>query len=172
MVRPARQLLTLATRSGLIQRTPVCTSTEVSPTATNAHYDEAIADYTKAIRLHQHDAEAYFGRALAYRDKGDYTNSVADFTMVIRLKPSDAGTYACRGFVYARKGDYDKRQPTCNEAIRLDPQDADAFCNRGIAYGNKGERDKAIADYSEATASAAVPTAISSWPGDRNQNGA
>jgi Flp pilus assembly protein TadD len=65
--------------------------------------DQAIADYTEAIRLDPYDAEAYNGRGFAYGSKGEYDRAIADYTEAIRLNPNYAnkGEYARPGMCYA-----------------------------------------------------------------------
>jgi tetratricopeptide (TPR) repeat protein len=51
----------------------------------NYNYDLAIGDYTEALRLDQRNAEAHYGRGLAYHCKGEPWQSDADFMEVSRL---------------------------------------------------------------------------------------
>ena len=62
-------------------------------------FDNAISDYTDAIRLNPDYAKAYYNRALihAYAEKGDLDNAIRDYTEVIRLNPDDAKAYYNRG---------------------------------------------------------------------------
>jgi tetratricopeptide (TPR) repeat protein len=50
-------------------------------------YDEAIADYTKAISLDPNDATAYTNRGLAYESKGEVDRAIADYTKAIEINP-------------------------------------------------------------------------------------
>jgi tetratricopeptide (TPR) repeat protein len=43
-------------------------------------FDEAIADYTVAIRLNPNDAPAFFGRGVAHGDKGELDAAIQDDT--------------------------------------------------------------------------------------------
>jgi tetratricopeptide (TPR) repeat protein len=52
-------------------------------------YDDAIADYTKAIALDPNVATAYTHRGLAYGRKGEVDRAIADFSKVLELDPSD-----------------------------------------------------------------------------------
>ncbi len=107
-------------------------------------YDEAIADYTEAIRL------TYYKRAVAYGKKGDFKQAAADFSEVIRLNPADAMPYCNRGVVYYDMGDYDSALADFLKYIRLSPGPSEACHYRDLAYYKKGEYDKAIAGFSEA----------------------
>ena len=126
-----------ATRSGIRLLPPVAPSDAD---------DEAIADYTAAIRLEPKDAAAYVGRAAAYENKGEHDKAIADFTKGIRLDLKSDYAYCGRGRVYDEKGEHDKAIADYTEAIRLDPKNAYAYCGRGRVYETKGEHDKAVAD--------------------------
>jgi tetratricopeptide (TPR) repeat protein len=43
-------------------------------------YDQAIADYTKAIELNPKYGAAYHNRGAAYEEKGQYAQAAADYT--------------------------------------------------------------------------------------------
>jgi len=119
--------------------------------AEEQRYDDAIRDYTEAIRLNPQDAKAYNNRGSAYDDKRDYDAAIRDYTEAIRLNPLYAKAYVGRAAAYINgKKDYDAAIRDANEAIRLNPQDANAYYNRGLAYRNKGDYDAAIRDYNEA----------------------
>jgi tetratricopeptide (TPR) repeat protein len=49
--------------------------------------DKAIADYDQALKLEPDDADAYYNRGLAYRNKGDTAHAIADFRRYLELLP-------------------------------------------------------------------------------------
>jgi tetratricopeptide (TPR) repeat protein len=113
-------------------------------------YEQAISEFSEALRLDPNNALAYANRGDAYRLKGDLERAIADFGEALRLNPSNPLAYINQGIAYRLKGDYDRAVADYTEALRLDPNNALAYNNRGNAYADKGEHDKAIADYSEA----------------------
>ena len=120
---------------------------------TSVHkYDDAIADYDRAIALNPNDAAAYDSRGVAKTHKGDYDGAIADSSRAIALDPNDAAAYYNRGIVKAHKGDYDGTIADCSRAIALDPNNAAPYDNRGFAKLNKGDYDGAIDDCSCAIA--------------------
>ena len=110
-------------------------------------YDQAIADYTRAIALKPDYAVAYDNRGNAFNSKGLYDQAIADHTRAIALQPGLAKAHNNRGVSYAGKSLYDQAIADYNQAIALNPDYAIAYENRGLAYEKKGSRDQAIADF-------------------------
>jgi 3-oxoacyl-[acyl-carrier protein] reductase len=52
-----------------------------------ADYDQAIADFSRAIALNPNSALAHYDRGLAYRAKADYDQANADFNRAIEIDP-------------------------------------------------------------------------------------
>jgi hypothetical protein len=91
----------------------------------NKEYDEAIADYTEAIRLDAKSPYRYVRRGNAYLAKGDYDNAIADYDLSIQLRPmtpSFSDLYNTRGLAYEQKGDNDKAIADFEIAVRLTPE--------------------------------------------------
>jgi len=114
------------------------------------NYDQAIAEFNKAIELNSRLPHAYNNRGIAYWRKGNYDQALADFTKSIEISPNNATSYVGRGSVYGDKGNYDQAISDFNKAIDLDPNIADTYYNRGSIYHDKGDYTKAISDYSKA----------------------
>ena len=112
------------------------------------NYDQAIKEYTEAIRLDSNYASAYYNRGLAYFNKKDYDRAITDSSQAIQLGPT-ASRYIIRGLAYDNKKDYDRAIADYTESIKLEPT-ALGYYNRGVVYGNKKDYDNAIADYTEA----------------------
>jgi tetratricopeptide (TPR) repeat protein len=61
---------------------------------------QAISDYTMAIKLKAGSALVYYHRACALLDTRKYREAVEDLSKAIELEEDFAGAYALRGFVY------------------------------------------------------------------------
>ena len=96
-----------------------------------ANFENAIADFSKAIELIQEVANA---------------NSSRSIELIQRF----AEAYNRRGGVYLSKGNSEDAIADLNKVIELMPEFAEAYHNRGLAYFNKGEFILAIRDYTEA----------------------
>jgi tetratricopeptide (TPR) repeat protein len=97
--------------------------------AAGADYDEAISDYTEAIRLypgpkasafwHRGEANTYYRRGNAYFDKKDYAKAISDYTEVIRLNPNSALAYNSRARAFEAQGKHVEAQADFDKAKEL-----------------------------------------------------
>ncbi len=115
-----------------------------------SQFNNAIADYTRAINNDANYALAFSNRGLAYASKLQYASAIKDYNEALRLNPKDAGTYDNRGLAYSYQGNYQRAIQDHNESIRIKRNDPISYNNRGFAYHQKGDYDRAIADYTQA----------------------
>lgn len=73
-----------------------------------------IADYNKAIELDSRYSLAYFNRAYAYGEMGEYDKAIADYSKAIELDPGDAQAY------YNRAHDYQSKREVLNAVNDLE----------------------------------------------------
>ena len=122
----------------------------------NAYYwkkgdsDNAIADYTEAIKLDPKSAEAYKDRGISYLSDGNIDEAIMDYTKAIELDPESAEAYKNRAIAYLGKSDFDNVITDYTKAIELDPDDTSIYRYRGLAHFRNSETDKAIDDFSRA----------------------
>jgi lipoprotein NlpI len=133
---------------------PTANSEDVPKCYKSTNADITINYCTQAIESGQLSgrglAFAFYKRANAYYEKGEYDRAIEDYDQAIRLNPKHPDAFSNRGVAYARKGDYDRAIENYNEAIRLNPKHAGALYGRGNAYRRKGDYDRAIENYDEA----------------------
>jgi tetratricopeptide (TPR) repeat protein len=110
-------------------------------------YNEAIKDYTEAIKLAPGNAYTFHSRGVAFRDSGALDKAIADFTEAVKLDPQYAQGHHSRGITWLDKGEIEKGIADFDEAIRLDPEAAELWYSRALARMAQGEDDKAIADF-------------------------
>ncbi|MDR2178579.1 MAG: tetratricopeptide repeat protein [Treponema sp.] len=113
-------------------------------------YDQAITDFTAALRINPNDAAAYNGRGNAYGEKEMYDRAIEDWTAALRIDPNYALAYYNRGVAYYLKGMYDRAIEDGTAALRINPNYTDAYYGRGNAYYLKGMDDRAIEDWTAA----------------------
>ena len=113
-------------------------------------YDQAIADFTEAIRRDPRLAVAYADRAIAFAMKGDLIQASADVKEALRLDPNSAVTYYARGEIAFETGRYEQSIADMSKAIELDPKQLRAYVGRGRALFRLGKKPEALADLDEA----------------------
>src|ERR1700759_3870615 len=79
----------------------------------NAYYnigdiDQAITDYTSAIRLNPQYVSALSNRGNAYGSKGDLDGAFADYSAALLIDPALRAAIANRAEPYLAKGDVDR----------------------------------------------------------------
>ena len=141
----------------------------------NREYDDAIKDFTLAIRSNPKFTDPYYFRGIIYTEVGDYTKAIDDFTKVIMLNPHYIAVYVSRGNVYSMVGEFGQAMADYTKAIETielnqrgiksgvddyrssfearmysNLQLAIAYNGRGNAYSLIGNYDMAIKDYDEA----------------------
>ena len=112
--------------------------------------ENAIEDFTEAIKYKLDYPSTYNNRGRAYFAKGELENAFTDFSKTIELMPRCPEAYHWRGLAYFSKGDFDNAITDLSEAICLNPDDALAYHRRGIVYLRKRNFDSAIIDLNKA----------------------
>jgi tetratricopeptide (TPR) repeat protein len=93
-------------------------SPQPSPDVKGEH-DQAIMDYSEAICLDPHHADALYRRGLAHRIKGENDKAIADFSETLRLNPTCDAAFLARGRIHHAKGEHDDAIADFSEAIAL-----------------------------------------------------
>lgn len=115
-----------------------------------ARYDQAIADYTAALKIDPKLASAMTNRGWAYLMKEDYETARADFDAALKIDSEMRGAYEGRGTCYRELGDYKSAIKDLTEAIRRDDTDADTFERRAKCYMGLGQLENALKDRNRA----------------------
>jgi tetratricopeptide (TPR) repeat protein len=98
------------------------------------NYNEAIDDYTKAIKLKPDYPEAFYSRG----NLKDNYGAIAEFIKVIEFKPNYANAYYYRGNSKAKLKDYNGAIGDYTNAIELKPDYLDAYLNRASSKKTLG----------------------------------
>ena len=115
--------------------------------------ERAIESYTQAIKLSAEQNMAYFGRALAYKDKGNFDLAIADCSEAIRLSPKEAvpySAYLLRAECHEANNDLERALADITEAIERDRSRAQLYLARARIHHKKGGMDRAIYDFTKA----------------------
>ena len=82
-------------------------------------FDDAIAEYSKAIELDPTNAYFYSMRSWGHSENGDYELAIADLDKAIELEPNNGGFFYNRSDVYRRMGDAARADADLNKAREL-----------------------------------------------------
>ncbi len=113
-------------------------------------YDEAIAEYKKAIESNPNDAKAHYGLGFVYSKKGIFNEAIIEYKKAIEINPNDAEAHNNLALVYGKKGMPDEAIAEYKKAIEINPDLAEAHYNLALVYGGRKMYDEAIAEYKKA----------------------
>ena len=84
-------------------------------------YDQAIADYSKAIELlPTKRAEFFSNRGKCFINKKQYDQAICDYTQAIEMNPGKAGFYQERAAVFQAIGKFEKASADQEKAESLE----------------------------------------------------
>jgi tetratricopeptide (TPR) repeat protein len=110
-------------------------------------FDEAIAEFTKAIQLSPDDARIYNDRGWAYYKLNRFPEATEDFSKAIEIAPKDFAGYSGRGVMLVAQNQNDAALVDLNKALELKPDDAQTLRFRASAYKSLKQYDLSIQDY-------------------------
>ena len=89
-------------------------------------FQEAIADYSEALKIKSDDPNVYERRAYAEMQLRDYDKALHDYNQAIKLNPQEAKYYQVRAIIYQEKGDFKAAMADTEKTLQLDPNNIDA----------------------------------------------
>ena len=113
-------------------------------------FQNAIEQYSEAIKLNPEYTYAYTNRGIAKDILGQRERAIEDFDIAISIDPKNYKAYNGRA---SSKVDLDRNEEAITDfdaAIRIKPEYAEAYNNRGAAKAGLGRNEEAVADYSRA----------------------
>jgi len=100
-------------------------------------YNQAIDDFSQAIRLDPKNALYYIARGQSYFNKGYWKECSNDESQAIKLEPQNAYYYSLRGNTYRFSKKYDLAIADYTKAIELDPKRDDSYYGRAYCLFEK-----------------------------------
>src|SRR5579872_7011518 len=112
--------------------------------------DQAIVDYSDAIRLAPNETYAYVNRGIVlYTKKDNNEGAISDFNSALKLKPCEVNAWINRGLTYKRKGDLNQSIADFTDALKClggnlapvsltPPANADAAYFQGVQNSSQG----------------------------------
>jgi tetratricopeptide (TPR) repeat protein len=121
----------------------------------NAHlakqeYDEAVEDFTDALRLDPRNAPAYAARAEAWARKHYRERELADIAEAVKLEPRNTAYRVAKAQSHSAQGRHDEAMVEYNAALSLEPENPSLWLARGNEWRKDLKLDAALADYTRA----------------------
>ena len=109
--------------------------------------EQAIADYSIALKIRPGDVNYYADRGAAYFVAGDYKNAKKDLDTALSINPDHVDAHFRRGMLLASVGFNFEAIREYTAALTIYPEFAEAYNTRGIARQKIGNIQGAMADY-------------------------
>ncbi len=110
-------------------------------------YDEAVSDFSNAMRLDENNTAFYNDRGLAYFNLKQFDRARDDFSKAIEKNPGSSSPYLLRGMVFMETRNFDRAIQDYSKAIQLEPKNKNAYYSRGLAYKNERMYDRALQNF-------------------------
>jgi len=94
--------------------------------AQTQNYQEAIQDYSEAIKIQPKDARIYEQRAAVEMKIYDYDKALADYSELIKLKPNEIRYLNYRAYIYETKDDIKNSMADNDQVLKIDPNNQEA----------------------------------------------
>lgn len=108
--------------------------------------------------------DAYFFRAFAFAQLGDFDRAIDDYTRAVTIRPYDWTTYTLRANLYLQTGDLAQANLDFDQAIYLNPRYTEAYAGKAVL--NMQLSDQTLADIYQGIYEALQ----ASFGGDDNEN--
>jgi tetratricopeptide (TPR) repeat protein len=119
---------------------------------TKGRYNEAISDFSEAIKIDPEGHVYYYNRGNAYMDLKKFEKAISDYTRTIELNPKYIDAYINRGLTYSEMIDTNSKYLAINDfrnALKINPNQPDALNSIGVIYAQMGKFDSALSFFSE-----------------------
>lgn len=116
----------------------------------NKRNKEAIADFSKAIELHQY-SKAFAARANAYYDEKNYSAAITDTKQALSKDPKNVRSFFVLGNVYNDLNQLENALQNYNTAITFSPEEPVFYLKRAIVYGKQQRFPDCLQDLETST---------------------
>jgi protein O-mannosyl-transferase len=113
-------------------------------------FDNALADFNRALQINPHNDRAYANRGLLFAKTGRHDAAVADFNVALELDPLNQAALLNRARIFALSGETEKAKRDFSTLIRMNPFLAAAYSGRGMQLSATGSYEEALRDFDKA----------------------
>jgi hypothetical protein len=114
---------------------------------TRENFEQAKADYNKAIEINPEYGNAYNNRGNIKAEEADYKGAIKDYNRAIELNSQFVEAYCNRGIAKENLGDHSEALEDFDRAIELNAEYIDGYLRRGILRQDLGDYAGAIRDF-------------------------
>lgn len=100
-------------------------------------FDDAVKDYSFALKLDENENEAYLGRGLALARSGWIEEGIKELDIYIKRNPNSSLAYTKRGVRRLWLGEEKGAQKDFERALDIDPSNAEAHDDLGVIFSRK-----------------------------------
>lgn len=113
-------------------------------------FEDAIAFYNKALKLHPELAEVWNNRGVVLTRLQRYNEAIASYEKAIKMRSNYSEAWNNRGVALGKLNYYDAAVSSYDQAIHIKSDYMDAWNNRGFALAKLKKYDEAISSYNHA----------------------
>jgi clan AA aspartic protease (TIGR02281 family) len=110
------------------------------------NHENAITDYTTALKYDPKDETLFLRRAEVYFVTHNDTKAILDYNQVLKIDEGNVKAWAGLGRSYIAEKKYDEAEKILTKLIKLDPQYALGYYYRSLLYDELKKHDEAIDD--------------------------
>jgi len=118
--------------------------------AEQGRIDEAISEYTAALKMVNYVTDIHYNLASAYLAQGRIDEAISEYQAAVKLNPDSDEIHFYLGAAYKQQGRFEEAINEYHVVLRLNPGDAMTHNNLGNAYGKLGRMEEAINEYGSA----------------------
>ena len=111
------------------------------------NFEQAKADYNKAIEINPEYANAYNNRGNIKAKQADYKGAIEDYNRAIELNSQFVEAYCNRGIAKENLGDHYEALENFDRAIEINSEYIDGYLRRGMLRQDSGDYAGAIKDF-------------------------
>lgn len=111
------------------------------------NFEQAKADYNKAIEINPEYGNAYNNRGNIKAKQADYKGAIQDYNRAIELNSQFVEAYCNRGIAKENLGNHSEALEDFDRAIELNSEYIDGYLRRGILKQDLGDYAGAIGDF-------------------------
>lgn len=113
-------------------------------------YEEANADFAKAIELGPTYLDFYRSRGNSYMELGHFAEAIYDYSHIIKIDDKNEIAYNSRGAAYHILGRTNEARRDYEKALEINPDNGRAFYNIALIFEEAGEMEQAFLYYQKA----------------------